>query len=314
VIAAARRARDQDRQNRPRSWRGRTAPAIAAGACLAASVLAPAAPLAAEQATPTGAAPGPALLSAYFGLDDALPLATNAICRGGAGQDGMPVVFAAEVDAASVQPEDFAVATASGAVRAPICATLQPAVDPGERRTVLLIGEFGDAADDPPARVEVVGDIRAAEGSGRDFRGASAGVTPLAAGPTLVLAEPVPPEQWRLGQPAGRQRGDGCPAEGTEQAVRATWAGGVTDAAGNDPDPAVRRLYEVTLRGPDGGERVVAPFAVADLGDGDNNHLLCLDAPGEPTSVSFPAGHLYDPNRDAANPDTRVAIDVTASD
>ena len=48
--------------------------------------------------------------------------------------------------------------------------------------------------------------------------------------------------------------------------------------------------------------------AIADLEDGDNNHLLCLDTSAPAVSVSFPAGHLVDPNRDL-NPDTHIAVD-----
>ena len=35
----------------------------------------------------------PKLLSAFFGLDNALPLAVNLLCFGASGDDGMPVVF-----------------------------------------------------------------------------------------------------------------------------------------------------------------------------------------------------------------------------
>lgn len=251
--------------------------------------------------------PNHALLSAYFGLDDAMPFAANGLCRGAAGQDGMPVIFATEVEPATVRADAFAVVSESGEARTPVCATLRPAVDPGELRTVLLIGEFGDAGADPPALVEVVGDIVAADGTGRSYLGATVPVTPLAAGPTMVFAEPVPPDQWALDRRSGPQRGDGCPAEGTRQIVRATWAGGVTNQSGDDPDAAEQALYEVTLRLPNGDERTVSPIAVADLGDGDNNHLLCLDVAGEPLAVAYPAGHLYDPNHDAPNPATRVA-------
>ena len=51
----------------------------------------------------------------------------------------------------------------------------------------------------------------------------------------------------------------------------------------------------------------VTPTALADLGDGDNNHLLCLDTADTPVSVSFPGGIFTDPNDDL-NPATSVAI------
>ena len=46
---------------------------------------------------------------------------------------------------------------------------------------------------------------------------------------------------------------------------------------------------------------------IGELGDNDNNHLLCLDPVAPAVWVAFPAGHLVDPNQDL-NPDTRVAV------
>jgi hypothetical protein len=43
------------------------------------------------------------------------------------------------------------------------------------------------------------------------------------------------------------------------------------------------------------------------LDDNDNNHRLCLDTTDSVLSVSFPAGHVVDPNGDL-NPDTIVAV------
>ena len=39
-------------------------------------------------------------------------------------------------------------------------------------------------------------------------------------------------------------------------------------------------------------------LVASDLEDRDNNHFLCLDSELPAISVSFPAGHLVDPNRD----------------
>jgi hypothetical protein len=249
------------------------------------------------------------LLSAYFGLDNGLPTqASFGLCRGAGGQDGMPVIFSQVINPDTLQAEDFAVTTASGVVNTPICAILDPAIDPGELRTVLLVGEFGSAETDPPVTVEVVGDVLTADASAQSFLGASIEVTPLSAGPSLVIAESLPIAQWRLDQPSGRRQGDGCPSERTLQAVRATWAGGISNSEGEEAGDAERALYRVTVRLPDGSEVEVTPFALADLGDGDNNHLLCLDVRGEPLSVYFPAGHLLDPNEDTLNPETSVAV------
>ena len=38
------------------------------------------------------------VLSAFFGLDNGLPLGANLICLGASGQDGMPVVFSHTLD------------------------------------------------------------------------------------------------------------------------------------------------------------------------------------------------------------------------
>lgn len=248
------------------------------------------------------------VLSAFFGLDNGLPLGSNfGLCPGATSADGMPVIFGSEVSVDTLQAGDFRVTTQSGRVGEVYCVTLFPALDVGELRTALLVGDFGSARDDPPVTVDIVGSLYSLDGT-LDFRGASIAVTPLRPGPTLVLAEIVPQEQWQLGKPAGSGRGvgSGCPS-GTTQIVRAVWAGGVVTDAGDEPGDAERLFYRVTLTADDGSARTIAPFALGDLGDGDNNHLLCLDAAGTPTQVAFPAGHLVDPNGDL-NPDTAVAL------
>ncbi len=64
------------------------------------------------------------------------------------------------------------------------------------------------------------------------------------------------------------------------------------------------------MRAADGTLREITPVALADLEDGDNNHLLCLDTPDVPVSVAFPAGILTDPNDDL-NPATSVRVRAT---
>ena len=89
--------------------------------------------------------------------------------------------------------------------------------------------------------------------------------------------------------------------------MRVTWAGGVTRANGGEPGDAERQLYAVTVESTRGLLREAIPFALGDLGDGDNNHELCLDTIDQPLSVSFPAGILADPNDDL-NPATAVEV------
>ena len=244
------------------------------------------------------------LLSAFFGLDGDLPLfARLLLCRGAAGKDGMPVVLSHTIDAQTLAAEDFRVFTRSGAETAPLCVTLQPAMDEGEGRTVLLIGEFGDAEEDPPVKVEVVGELLSdgATGGPVSFRGKAIEVTPLEAGPSLVLAEVIPAEQRSTSG-----RGSACPPD-TRQVVRVTWAGGVSPPRGTDAGAIERAPYRVTVERAGGQREEIRPAAIADLGDNDNNHHLCLDTRDPAISVSFPAGQLVDPNQDL-NPATKLRI------
>jgi len=246
------------------------------------------------------------LLSAFFGLDNALPWMSRQICKGAPGKDGMPVIFSTEVDHATMQAGDFQVTTASGIIGKVHCVTLLPATDAGELRTVLLVGEFGNAETDPPARVKIVGNIHSIDGT-LSFRGVQVDVTPLALGPSLVMAEVADGTAQDQGLGLRRTRGSTCPKKGIEQAIRVVWAGGVRLKNGSEPGKAERDLYRVTVRAKDRTAREVAPVALADLGDGDNNHLLCLDTADTPVSISFPAGILIDPNGDL-NPATSVMV------
>ena len=258
-------------------------------------------------ATRSGAAGERAdLLSAFFGLDDDLPTAANLRICGDVGRtDGMPVIFSHEVDGETLQAADFRVVTTSGKQGAVDCVTLAPALDPGERRTALLLGDFGSAGTDPPATVEIVGNLLSFDGK-LNFRGATITVTPLAPGPALVLAESVPVDQWKLDQPGGPWSvGSGCP-DGTLQAIRVVWQGGITKANGEEVDDVERMQYTVALV-QNGAPFDVVPFAMGDLGDGDNNHLLCLNVDGTPVSISFNAGYVVDPNGDL-NPATQVEV------
>jgi hypothetical protein len=251
------------------------------------------------------------LLMAFFGLDNKLPkVADRGVCKGAGGKDGMPVIFSHEIDVSTMQAGDFKVTTSSGKVGHVLCATLAPADDPGELRTALLAGEFG-GPEDQPARVEIVGNILSIDRA-VNFKGESIAVTRLEEGATIVFAESVPKERWDLGKAGTRLRwggGTGCPL-GTKNVVRVVWAGGVSKPGGGEADDKVREQYRVTVRMSDGVVSEVVPFALADLNDGDNNHLLCLHTEGTPESVSFPAGFLVDPRGDL-NEDTMIAVTRT---
>lgn len=246
------------------------------------------------------------LLSAFFGLDNGLFRIANLICPGAAGQDGMPVIFSSEIDHTTMQAGDFEVTTASGKAGQMHCVSLLPATDAGELRTALLIGEFGDAKKDPPAQVKIIGNLYSIDRS-RNFKGASIGVTPLAAGPELVMAERVSGSAVDMGLGNWRTRGSSCPATGSVQAIRIIWAGGVSLKSGDKPGDAERQRYRVKVRNGAGVDREIIPVALADAEDPDNNHVLCLDTADQVISVSFPAGIFQDPNGDL-NPPTSVSL------
>ncbi len=249
------------------------------------------------------------LISAFFGLDNALPKGRTdrVACEGAGGADGMPVIFSHEVDIATLEPGDFKITRESGAIGEVVCLTLAPADDPGELRTALLAGDYGSVGDQP-VTVEIVGNVVSLDNT-VNFKGATVAVTPLEVGPTIVWAEIVPQSAWDLGAPAtGLPWGGGsrCPV-GSKQVVRVTWAGGVTKPGAEPANEIERALYRVTTVNADGSVVEVTPFALADLNDGDNNHLLCLDTLDTPTRVFFPAGHLTDPREDL-NPATSISL------
>ncbi|MEM7099270.1 MAG: hypothetical protein AAF541_13490 [Pseudomonadota bacterium] len=257
---------------------------------------------------PAASNAGATLLSAFFGLDDAIPfLASYRICREFGHQDGMPVIFSKEIDINTLQAGDFQVALADDQTRVPGCVTPAPAEDFGEYRTILTIGDLG-SFNNPPISVTIVGNVISRDGQ-TNFRGTEIPVTPLESGPFLVRAESIPKDQWTLGQEASGLPfggGDGCP-ESTQQVIRAIWSGGVTKPGGDEVDGLERQAYRVYVVDGGGFESSVTPFAIADLGDGDNNHKLCLAVTDKAVRVEFPEGLMTDP-RDDLNPATSVAV------
>ena len=96
------------------------------------------------------------LVSAFFGLDNALP--SLLLCnQQGSRLDGMPVNFKFPLDASSLSETDFEVLYSLGNTYPYLC--FFPANENGENRTVLLLGEFGTAITNPPVEVRVVGDL-----------------------------------------------------------------------------------------------------------------------------------------------------------
>ncbi len=230
----------------------------------------------------------PRLLNAFFGLDDALPGSAFWLCAQAPGRDGMPITFSRRVTQEPA-PAAFTVTTRSGVKKTPLCVTPRPANEASENHTLLLIGDLG-SVDDPPAQVEVTGAL--ALEAGGQAQGLSVEVTPLEAGPTLVLA---------LGYAPGDLDSD-CPKT-TQQVVVVAWAGGV-HLVGGATRETHRQMYRVAT---ERGE--VMPLALGDLDDQDNYVHLCLDTNAPAARVSASAGVLLDP-RDDVNPETSVAVEA----
>jgi hypothetical protein len=229
----------------------------------------------------------PRMVSAFFGLDHAMPEQSRLLCRQGPGQDGIPVTFSRRV-VGEIKPDSFSVRLRSGQIRHPICATTAPANAAAENHTVLLVGDLGREPADPPLSVEMTGPL-SMEG-GVDGKGLTVPMTPLVAGPTMVLA---------LGLEAGAIASD-CP-KATRQIVVVVWAGGVVPGPGSS-EASHLAGYRVTTAA---GE--ARPAALGDLGDHDNYIHLCLETTAPAQRVSFPAGIVVDPRGDL-NPDTTVEV------
>ena len=231
------------------------------------------------------------ILSAYHGLDQ-LPLVASVLCGFNvAGDDGMPVVFSTQLNVDSVDPESFLVTRSDGEVVVPNCATLHPADEPLELRTVLLTGDFGTFGE-TPLRVEVTGPLLTI--GGESLLGLSTeDITPLEDGPRVVLAERFTPETPGL---AGE-----CP-DGTAQVVQLTWEGGVTGPSNAELGEDQRLGTLVLLE--DG--TTVNPVALVD-DDPDNHVLACLAEESPAQSVEVHAGLFHDPG-DIANPATEIEV------
>jgi hypothetical protein len=225
----------------------------------------------------------PRIISAFFGLDNAIPAQRYR------GADGLPVTFSRRVaDPDSLEPGVFTVVTRSGARAHPVQVTTRPANEASKRHTVLLIGEFGNAPDDPPVIVEVTGHLTLA--GDVDAHGLSVAVTPLEDGPSLVMAYAVSPDSL----------GGNHPPE-TKQIIVAVWSGGVEPIDGVAEEDH-RLGYSVETIDGD----TVKPIGIGDVG-GDNYEHLFMDTVANPLRVSMKSGLLKDPRSDP-NPDTSVEV------
>ena len=242
------------------------------------------------------------VLSAFFGLDNSLPLAAIGLSWKAPGKDGMPVVFSHEINPTTLEASDFKIKTAKGKLMNVDVVTLRPAVEAFELRTVLLIGEVGNHPDDEPVEVAIIGDLLAR--SGQNFKGHKVSVTPLVKGPFLSYAE-----YFKLDDSypyVAEGRGCDCPREKTKMVVRTVWAGGVRALNGEELGDKELQNFRVALQmGKD--TLMVYPFQLADLSDNDNNIDLCINKEGIPLTVSVQANTAIDP-RDDANNFTNIGV------
>ena len=242
-----------------------------------------------------------ALVSAFFGLDNALP---SLLCNQlGSLLDGMPVNFKFPLDASSLSETDFEVVDSLGNKHIPMCALLAPANENGENRTVLLIGEFGTAVTNPPVEVRIVGDLFTTD----TFSGESAcseilnlnGITttnviPLADGPSLFFAQKI----------------DGTLNEcssGT-QTIQVAWNGGITPFISGDTESDLFQYY-IGYSDSSGVLIPHVPISIADINDNDNFHQLCFSTSDEIVKISMMANTVEDPNQD---PNLYSEIDVSS--
>ncbi len=241
------------------------------------------------------------LVSAFFGLDNALP---SILCTQPGNQlDGMPVNFKYPLDAATLSGSDFEVVDSLGNIHIPMCAVLAPANENGENRTVLLLGEFGTAVTNPPVEVRVVGDLLTIDIiSGEsacseivNLNGISTtNVIPLADGPSLFFAQRI---DGNLNE---------C-SSGT-QTIQVAWNGGITPYISDDNESDLFQYY-IGYSESAGDLVPHVPISIADINDNDNFHQLCFSTSDEIVKISMMANTVEDPNHD---PNLYSEIDVSS--
>ena len=234
------------------------------------------------------------IMSAFFGLDNALPRTSIGLSREAPGKDGMPIVFSHELNPTTLEEGDFRITTQKGNLFGVDAITLRPANEAFELRTVLLIGDYGNYPEDEPIEVEIVGDLLAR--SGQNYKGMKVEVTPLTKGPSISFAEYF---QFTADYPfVDSGRGLDCPRNKTNLVVRTVWAGGVRAMNGEELGNDELKNFVIFLKTSRDTVQVT-PFQIADTGDNDNNIDLCISESGTPIAVSVEANTAIDPRDDA---------------
>jgi hypothetical protein len=214
----------------------------------------------------------------------------------------MPLVFSHEIAPKTLDASDFLITTRDGSTRKVGFASFKPAVEAFELRTILLIGELGNAPNNEPVEVSIVGDLKSRDG--QNLKGQKIAVTPLAEGPFLSYAEFFTLEDDYTYN--SKKRGCDCPKNNTAVVVRTVWAGGVHSLNGKELGERDLHRFKVKLvYGAD--TTIVTPFKIADLNDNDNNIDLCIQQPGTPISVEVKANTAIDPRKDK-NPKTGIKV------
>jgi len=100
------------------------------------------------------------MLSAFFGLDNALTPNARLIWREAPRKYGLPLVFSHEIDPQTLDASDFQIKTQQGDIRGVEFVSYQPAIEEFELSLLLLIGEFGESPDNDPIEVEIISELK----------------------------------------------------------------------------------------------------------------------------------------------------------
>jgi hypothetical protein len=220
----------------------------------------------ARQAGSVGSASRPAILSAHFALreDETLD-----------GDDGLVLVFSAEIDPMGLRADRFSVVLADGRHMMPDRATLAPANESDENRTLLLVGGFGHPGKNPASHVMVIGLLHTEDG--RVLQGLASDISPPSTPDAIVHAERVRPGERTC--------------KGARQAVRTYW----TDVLRGVRSDDLARVH-VALEG--GGKARPTRFGdhPVDLAEGGSDNVLdlCLDEDEPARAVHVDAGTFTD--------------------
>jgi len=215
--------------------------------------------------------------------------ATNQFGRYPSNNDGMPITFAHPVAGgpATIEPSVIAVTLNDGSVVNPYCVTAAPAREGNEMQTYLTVGTFGDGRGEAlyPIKIEVVGDLMlqpGEEGAPQVNAKGSVYVPPGGLRYTggLMVVQANLQQFSESGEGGSNSCGATFPGLTISHRIQVVWSGGATLDGVNELTPQDTHFFKVFLDDSSelsgGGDVYVG---VADIGDGDNFHDLCLNLP-----------------------------------